>query len=333
MSDPDVSVVIVNLDGKPWLDGCLSAASAQDGVRAEIIVVDNASTDGSAEFVRERHPGVRVVELRENRGFAGGANAGCALARGRYIAMLNNDAEPDAGWLHALVGALDGAPHAAMAASRIVRMDDPAVIDSAGDGWLRCGGAFKRGFGQPASMWLEGGEVFGACGAACLVRREAFERVGGFDESFFVAFEDVDLSFRIRLAGGTCVYEPRAVVRHAGSATLGRLSRKAVFYGQRNLEWVYAKNTPGALLLATLPGHLVYDCGAAIYFLSRGRLPAFLAAKCAALSGLARVLRVRRQVQRGRRASVPDLARVMERRWLGLKWREKHVERRQPSGA
>jgi GT2 family glycosyltransferase len=323
---PDVSVIVVNFNGRQWLDGCLSAVEEQDGVRAEIVLVDNASTDGSAEFVRENFPRVRLVSLSENRGFAGGSNAGSAVGRGRYLAFLNNDARPDRSWLRSLLAALERTPQAAIAASQIVRMDHPTVVDSAGDGWFTIGGAFKRGFGQPASEWSEGGEVFGACGAACLIRREVFERVGGFDESFFVAFEDVDLSYRVRLAGGTCIYEPDAVVQHAGSATLGRLSRQAVYYGQRNLEWVYLKNTPGLLLLRTLPGHLIYMCSAALYFLFRGRLLDFVAAKAAAVAGVGVVLRRRRAVQRSRQASIRSLWQMMEPRWYGIKWREKHVE-------
>jgi N-acetylglucosaminyl-diphospho-decaprenol L-rhamnosyltransferase len=326
VSQPDVSVIVVNFNGRQWLEGCLSAAEAQDGVRAEIILVDNASTDGSAGFVRENFPSVKLVLLNDNRGFAGGSNAGSAAARGRYLAFLNNDARPDRSWLGSLLAALERTPRAAMVASQIVRMDNPTVVDSAGDGWLTAGGAFKRGFGQSASEWSKGGEVFGACGAACLIRREVFERVGGFDESFFVAFEDVDLSYRVRLAGGICIYEPHAVVRHAGSATLGLLSRQAVYFGQRNLEWVYLKNTPGLLLLKTLPGHLIYMCCAALYFLSRGRLLEFVAAKAAAVAGLGAVLRRRRAVQRTRQASIPSLRQVMEPRWYRIKWREKHVE-------
>ena len=330
MSEPDVSVIVVNFNGRKWLEGCLSAVAAQVGVCTETILVDNASTDGSREFVRESFPEVRLVVLDENHGFAGGGNAGSAVARGRYLAFLNNDARPDESWLRRLLAALEHTPQAAMAASQIVWMDNPAIIESAGDGWFTSGGAFKRGFGQPASMWRERGEAFGACGAACLIRREVFERVGGFDESFFVVFEDVDLSYRVRLAGGMCIYEPDAVVRHAGSATLGRLSRQAVYYGQRNLEWVYVKNTPGLLLLRTLPGHLIYVCGAALYFLSRGRLLVFVAAKAAALAGLGSVLRRRRAVQRARRASIRSLKRMMEPRWYATKWREKHVEWTQP---
>jgi GT2 family glycosyltransferase len=327
VSEPDISVVVVNFNGRPWLDRCLSAVERQDGVRAETILVDNGSADESVAFVRDRFPAVRLVTFPTNLGFTGGANAGSAVARGRWLAFLNNDTEPEAGWLRALSSGLDESPQVAVVTSRIVSMDDPTRVDSAGDGWFRCGAAFKRGHGDPSSAWGGDAEnVFGACAAACMIRRDVFEALGGFDESFFITFEDVDLSYRARLAGYECRYVPGAVVRHAGSATLGRLSRRAVFYGQRNLEWVYAKNTPLSLLPRTLPGHLAYTLAAAMFFLSRGRFLAFLAAKAAVVAGLPRVLRARRVVQRRRRVTAREIWRWMEPRWFARKWREKRFD-------
>ena len=116
------------------------------------------------------------------------------------------------------------------------------------------------------------GEVFGVCGAACLVSRQVFEELGGFDEDFFASHEDVDLSYRARLRGYRCRYVADAIVRHHGSATLGRGSVSAVFHGQRNLEWMYLKNTPASLLVRTLPGHLVYNAASAAYFARMGHL-------------------------------------------------------------
>jgi GT2 family glycosyltransferase len=190
----------------------------------------------------------------------------------------------------------------------------------------RAGGAFKRGHGAPASAYLEQQEVFAACGAAFLIRRDVFELAGGFDEDFFLSHEDVDLSYRVRLLGYRCVYVPDAVVRHAGSATLGRTSAMSVFYGQRNLEWVYAKNTPGYLLAMTLPLHVVYLAAACVYFTWAGRLGAFVRAKWAALRGLPRMLAKRRQIQRRRRVGARQIWDVLEPRWVGLKMREKRFE-------
>jgi GT2 family glycosyltransferase len=151
-----------------------------------------------------------------------------------------------------------------------------------------------------------------------------FERVGGFDEEFFMVYEDVDFSFRAQLMGHRVVYVPDALVRHAGSATLGPSSRSAIFHGQRNLEWVYLKNMPWPLLLRSLPGHVVYVLAAALYFAATGRFGAFAAGKWAAIRGCGAMWRKRRR---------PDVAeagrvwRLMDRRWFRLKIREKAFDR------
>ena len=124
-----------------------------------------------------------------------------------------------------------------------------------------------------------------------------FDELGGFDEDFFASHEDVDLSYRARLRGYRCRYVPDAIVRHHGSATLGTISKFAVFHGQRNLEWVFLKNTPGSLLLRTLPGHIVYNAAAAAHFARLGLLGAFLRAKGAAVAALPGVLRKRAAIQ------------------------------------
>ena len=227
------------------------------------------------------------MQLPDNRGFAGGNNAGVREARGRYVALLNNDTSADPGWLRALLGGVDEAAGYALVTSRIVYMHDPDVIDSAGDGVLRWGGAFKRHHGAPASAATVTEEVFGVCGAACLMPKAVFDELGGFDEDFFASHEDVDLSYRARLRGYRCRYVADAVVRHVGSATLGTVSPFSVFHGQRNLEWMYVKNTPASLLVRTLPGHVVYDIAAAVHFARIGMLRPYLRAKIAAAAGAA----------------------------------------------
>ena len=136
ISDPLVSIVIVTWNGRQYLDACLSAVAAQGGVSAETILVDNASTDGTVAYVRERFPWVRVVALTENRGFAGGNNAGVREARGRFVALLNNDTVPEPGWLQALVDGVNEEAGFALVTSQIVYMHDPGLIDSAGDSLL-----------------------------------------------------------------------------------------------------------------------------------------------------------------------------------------------------
>ena len=325
---PVVSVVIVNWNGRHFLDACLDAVRAQEGVAFETIVADNGSTDGSADHVAERFPWVRLVRLDENRGFTGGNNAGARAARGRYIAFLNNDTVADPQWLSALLRGLDEASGFALVSSQVVYMHDPAVVDSAGDGMLRWGGAFKHQHGGPASGATESREVFGVCGAACLMPKAVFDELGGFDDDFFASHEDVDLSYRARLRGYRCRYVADSIVHHHGSGTIGRVSPFAVFHGQRNLEWMYLKNTPGSLLLRTLPGHAVYTAAAALHFTRLGLLGTFVKAKWAAIAGLPRVLRQRSDVQRRRKVGAEAITPLLESRWLATKLREKRFDTR-----
>jgi GT2 family glycosyltransferase len=323
---PEVSVVIVTWNGRQYLDACLRAVQAQQGVDAEIVLVDNASSDGTAAYVRDRFPEVRLVQLEENRGFTGGNNAGAREARGTYLAFLNNDTVADPGWLRALRAGVDAGSRGVLVTSRVVYMHDPGVIDSAGDGVFRWGGAFKRHHGDAAAAAAQPTEVFGVCGAACLMPKAVFDELGGFDEAFFASHEDVDLSYRARLRGYRCLYVPDAVVRHHGSATLGTLSKRAVFHGQRNLEWVFLKNTPGSLLVRTLPGHLLYNAAAAAHFTRLGLLGTFLKAKGAALFGLPAALRKRAAVQRASTVGAEAIEPHLERRWLAAKVREKRFD-------
>jgi len=323
---PDVSVVVLTYEGRRWLTACLSALAAQTATSAEVILVDNGSADGSADFVAASFPWVRVLRLAGNVGFAGGNNAGARLARAPLIAFLNNDTEPDPDWLSTLKAALDAEPSGGLATSRIVSLDDGVTLDSAGDGYLRAGGAFKRGHGEPDEAYRRPCDVFGACGAAFMIRRSLFEELGGFDEDFFLVYEDVDLSYRAQLAGFRCLYVPGARVRHACSATIGRVSARSLFYGQRNLEWVYLKNTPAWLLVRTLPSHVAYSLAGGLHLAFTGRLGTWLSAKWSAIAGLPAVMRKRTVVQRSRRSDTRRLAALMDRHWLRRKWREKRFD-------
>jgi GT2 family glycosyltransferase len=319
-------VIVLTYNGRPWLQGCLDALAGQQGAPSfEVILVDNASTDGSSAYVRERYPGVRVHETTVNLGFAEGNNEGARIARGRVLAFLNNDTVPAPDWLARLEAGLSSRPGVALATSRIVSMDAPVVIDSAGDGYLRAGGAFKHGHGGPPGAFADSREVFGACGAAFMVRREVFEELGGFDRAFFMVYEDVDLSYRARLLGYRCWFAADAVVRHKVSGTLGRMSPAAIFYGQRNLEWTWIKNTPSTLLLRSAGPHIIYSIAGLAYYARRGALGPAVRGKLSALAGLGSMLASRSRVQRTRRRHWREMAALMEPRWLALKRREKQA--------
>jgi GT2 family glycosyltransferase len=322
MTMPTCSVIVVNWNGRHHLETCLTALRNQSFTDFEVILVDNGSSDGSLELVRSSHPWVEILALPENRGFCGGNNEGIRRARGRYIALLNNDTEADKDWLRELVAALER-DEAGFCASRILLFAERDVLDSAGDYFAVNGVAGKRGHGRKAASYPKSEEVFGACAAAALYRRSMLEDIGLFDEDFFLIFEDADLSFRARSAGYRCLYVAEARVFHKTNASIGTYSPTYVYYGQRNLEFVYLKNMPLSLLLKYLPVHLFYDLLALAFFTSRGRLGSFLRAKLAVLRSLPALLRKRRLVQARRVVTSTELERLFTRSWLSQRWAEK----------
>lgn len=328
-----VRLIILNWNGRRWLDGCLSAIARQSVPPTEIVVVDNASSDDSVPYLAAHWPEVRVVRLDDNLGFAAGNNRGAEGARTDALVFLNNDTEADPDWLAALTRAAGADDRRGLVASRIVYLDRPDLIDSAGDGYLRCGGGYKRGHGQPASGFEDSCEVFGACGAAFLIRRTLFESLGGFDPSFFMVYEDVDLSYRARLRGASVWYAADAVVRHAGSAAMGRSSDLAVYCGQRNLEWTWLKNTPAGLWWRSLPAHLAYNALGALAYARHGRLGSWLRGKGAALAGAPRVWRQRRAIQADTIVTASALRERMDPEWLRIKQLEKRFALRPPASA
>lgn len=253
MAQPIVSVVIVNWNGRHLLGECLDSLAAQHAGGVEVVLVDNGSQDGSAEFVGERYPGVRLVGLRENRGFAGGNNAGIAVARGKYIALLNNDTKADPSWLADLIDAAEASPRrVGMWACKILSYDEPGMIDNVGlllypDGLGRGHGRLEQDRGQ----FDLPGEAFAPSGCAGLYRKEMLDEIGLFDAEFFAYADDVDIGLRARLAGWECRYVPSARVYHKYSASSSAYSLFKAFLVERNRIWVLLKYFPMELVLAS----------------------------------------------------------------------------------
>lgn len=238
---PRVGVIIVNWNGKRFLGECLAAVTAQDYGNFEVQFIDNASSDGSVEFVRERFPGVGITVFDRNREFAAANNAGMekVLAGGaEYVALLNNDTRVDRRWLGGLVAGMEGDPVTGICASKMLRMDDPGIIDSTGhvfvDGILRDRGAGERDRGQYDGLT----EVVGGCAGAVLYRGRMLREIGFFDESFAFNYEDAELSWRAHTLGWKARYVPQAVVYHArgGSVPAGSaLQRRLSAQGAMNM--------------------------------------------------------------------------------------------------
>jgi GT2 family glycosyltransferase len=215
----EVAVVIPSWNTAAHIERCIEAASMQEGVDVELVVVENGSRDSSAELVRGL--GVRMIELEENVGFARAVNLGAASTSAPSLLVLNADCFLAPGCVRALAEALAADPGLGGVQPRILQ-DGAPLIYSAGQLLTRGGSAFERGWGEPdGAAYDRGGEVFGVSGAACLVRRELFAEVGGYDETYFAFYEDVDLNARARLAGWRFAYVPSARAVHVGHAGWG----------------------------------------------------------------------------------------------------------------
>lgn len=315
---PGISVIIVTWNGTDVLPRCLASLAAQTFHGFEVIVVDNGSTDDSVTDLSVHFPtlNLRVERLVSNRGFAAANNIGARLARGEWLALLNQDAFPQADWLERLIEATRRHREPAFFASRLVQANDPARLDGAGDVYHVSGLAWRRHHDDTIDVALKEEEVFSACAAAALYPREAFLRLGGFDEDFFSYHEDVDLGFRLRLQGFRCWYIPDAIVFHVGASSHSPRHDFVIYHGHRNLVWTFVKNMPTSLFWLYLPSHLIANLVYVVYYSLQGHGRAIWRAKVDALRGLGKAMRKRKEIQRTRTACASDLSRWMNHRWL-----------------
>lgn len=259
-----VSVVIPSLNAKSFIGDCLNSLRSQTYRNFETIVVENGSTDGSAEYLAKNHPEVIVLQQPKNLGFAGGVNVGIKYSDAEYVVLLNNDASVHKDWLKYLVEAAENNSRAGSVTSKILQVHkkrgtNKHFIDTTGDYYSIWGLPFPRGRDElDIGQFEEADEVFAACGGSVLLRRATLNEVGLFDEKFFAYYEDVDLSFRMRLAGWVVIYEPKSIVYHALSKTSGG-GRKpfARYHSIKNTWLLYLKNLPFTLLIRFLPRFII----------------------------------------------------------------------------
>lgn len=254
-STTSVAIVIPSWNGKDDLPDCLDSLLAQT-LTAEIIVVENGSTDGSAELVQRKYPSVRLLLQAKNLGFDGGVNVGIRYALERkfdYVALFNNDAIADKNWLKRLVSALESNPKAGIATCKLMGIDKKH-LDSTGDIYTTWGLPFPRGRGEVVSnVYDKDTSVFGASGGASLYRADLFREIGLFDEDFFAYYEDVDISFRAQHRGWKVLYAPGAIAYHQISATSSKIKGFTTYQTMKNIPWVLWKNVPNSLLPIVLP--------------------------------------------------------------------------------
>jgi GT2 family glycosyltransferase len=310
LSGPRVDIVIPTWNGRELLAKLLPTLQAQSFGDWRLVVADNGSEDGTAEWLRTAWPAAEVVALAENRGFAAAVNAGVAAGSGEYVALLNNDMELEPCWLEALVEALDAAPEAGAATPKQRSGHDRDLLDGAGDVIAWTGGATRRGFGEPdRGQYDTPGRIFSACAGAAVYRRAALDEVGPLDESFFAYLEDVDWGFRARLLGWSTLYVPASVVYHLGGATSGRTPGRERYLIARNHVALVLKNFPARWLLRFAPLIAAELARMLLEATRDGQGDRVLAGWRDAARSLPATLRVRRRIQGTRRVSLGELER------------------------
>lgn len=241
------TVVIPNYNGRHFLKDCLDSLRHQDTDEFTVLVVDNASSDGSVPFITENYPEVKVLVMAENLGFSGGVNAGILASETPYVILLNNDTESDPHYVKALINAMDKDPKLFSVSPKMVQFHQRDRLDDAGDGYTVTGWGFQRGLDRDKDdpAYNKPCSVFTACAGAAIYRRAVFDKIGLFDTAHFAYLEDIDIGYRARIYGYRNVYEPSAVVYHVGSGTSGSKYNdfKVKLAARNNLYLIY-KNMP-----------------------------------------------------------------------------------------
>ena len=274
--DALVSIIIVNYNGKKWLKNCLDSVFKQTYKNFEVIVVDNASTDGSIEFIEKNYPSVRLVKLKKNIGFAGGNNVGFKYAKGYYIWLLNNDTVSDKNALSELVKAFKHVKNLGVVQSKLILMDDHSKLDGCGAFLTWTGFLYHYGyladvddpkFNKPFS-------VYSVKGASMMTTRDVIKKAGGlFDDDYFAYFEETDFCHRVWLAGYECWYWPKSVVYHKGGGTNILLPNDFIqFHSFKNKLLTYLKNCTMKHILLLIPVHLFISLLISGLFLLKGQL-------------------------------------------------------------
>jgi GT2 family glycosyltransferase len=303
-------VAVATYNGRELLDVVLSSLAVQTFRDFRIVVVDDASTDGTRSWVAERWPDVELIVHPTNRGVTAALNAGLRASQSPLIGLFNNDIELDPRCLAELMKAAGEHPGAGSLSPKLLSFEDRQLLDGAGDNFYWAGTGWRRGHGERDHGQYDDSEwIFGACAGAAVYRRAALDAVGLLDEDFFAYYEDVDWSFRAQLAGFTCRYVPSAIAYHVGSATVGKgESDFTRYHTWRNGIWLVVKDYPLVFLLLQLPRLVAYQLDHLLVALRERKLALLWRVWRDALRGLPATLRKRAAVQRTRRLSLRQLA-------------------------
>ena len=247
------TIIIPNYNGLKFMEMCMSALEKQTYKDFEILVVDNGSTDGSVESLKENE--IPSIFLPENTGFSGAVNVGIKASKTPFVILLNNDTEAKEGYVEALIREIERSPKIFSVSPKMIQLYHKELMDDGGDMYSIMGWAYQRGVGQEIERYNRACNVFSACAGAAIYRREVFEEIGYFDEMHFAYLEDIDVGYRAKIAGYYNRYCPSAEIYHVGSGTSGsKYNEFKVRLAARNNVYLNYKNMPGwQLLLNSIP--------------------------------------------------------------------------------
>jgi GT2 family glycosyltransferase len=322
MNKAHIAIVILNWNGKRFLEQFLDGVKATCPITAEVVVADNGSTDGSVAYLKKNHPEVAILEFEENLGFAGGYNAALDALGHKYCVLLNSDIEVGPLWIEPVIALMDTDEKIAACQPKILSWHDRTLFEYAGAagglidrfGYPFCRGRMLNTLEEDTGQYNDTREVFWSTGACMFVRREVFRELGGFDDRFFAHMEEIDLCWRMHNRGYRVMVCPDAKVFHIGGGTLPKTSPQKTFLNFRNSLWMLAKNLPAGKFYPTMIMRIALDDLAALRFLLGGQFQNCLAVCRAYWAFLKKFRQMRRESR-----SVPRLLpRLIYRRSMVL---------------
>ncbi len=305
----EVAIVILNWNGKNLFNKFLpSVIENSKGDNIEIIVADNGSTDGSIEFLQQNFPGIKIIDLKENFGFAEGYNQALKQVEAKYFVLLNSDVKVEKNWIEPCVKQFSSDKEVAAIQPKILSYNNPLLFEYAGAaggfidkfGYPFCRGRILNKLEKDTNQYNQPTQIFWASGAAMFVRAEAFQEVGGLDGDFFAHMEEIDFCWRLKSRGFKIVYEPQSVVCHLGGGTLSYDSPQKVYLNFRNNLWMLFKNLPKEQFKRIFFTRMVLDGVAAFKFLAGLNFTGFRAvvkAHVAFYKNLSKLLKKRKETQ------------------------------------
>jgi len=298
MENPLISILILNYNGRALLKQCLDSIFAQNCSDFEVILADNNSSDDSVSWTKENYPKVKIIKHKKNLGFAGGNNCALPYANGEWIFFLNNDAFLEKNCLNVLVEHIKGRKAEQLVfAPLMLKSDLPHLVDSAGDMLYPWGYAYRyENVLANGKKFLEDREIFAACCGAAVFNKDLLRRLNGFDDDFFLYYEDIDLSLRARHLGAEILFVSKAKVFHKGSATVGKKTPIRLYYIERNRFWTKLKNFPFLTLLKYTPHSFACSLFSLVIWTKRGFWGIWLKSRFTMLFGIPKMIKRRKKI-------------------------------------